>query len=82
MRTITDRPSRGRPSRGRIGLLILAVVVIILVLSLRGIAGFYTDYLWFGSVHFTSVFRGVVVTKVVLAVIFCVLFFLGILASL
>jgi len=82
VRTITDRPARGRPSRGRIGLLILAVVVIILVLSLRGIAGFYTDYLWFDSVHFTSVFRGVVVTKVVLAVIFCALFFIGILASL
>jgi uncharacterized protein len=81
VRTTTDRP-RGRPSRGRIGLLILAAVVIILVLSLRGIAGFYTDYLWFNSVHFSSVFRGVVVTKVVLAVVFCVIFLVGMLASL
>ena len=81
MRTTTDRP-RGRPSRGRIGLLVLAAVIIILILSLRGIAGFYTDYLWFNSVHFASVFRGVVVTKVVLAVVFCAIFFVGMFLSL
>ena len=38
-----------RPGRGRIILVVAAVGLFILVTSLRGIAGFYTDYLWFES---------------------------------
>jgi uncharacterized membrane protein (UPF0182 family) len=82
MRSTTDRPQRGRPSRARLGLLALAAVVIILIFSLRGMAGFYTDYLWFGSVHLTSVWKGVVATKVELALVFIAIFFVGCLVSL
>ena len=46
-----------------------------LIISLRGIAGFYTDYLWFGELHLTAVWRGVLGAKVLLAVVFTVVFF-------
>ena len=36
---------RVRTTRGRLGLLVAAVVIFILIISLRGIAGFYTDFL-------------------------------------
>ena len=77
MRATTDRPRRRRPSRSRIILAIVVLVVIVLIFSLRGIAGFYTDYLWFGSVHLTSVWAGVVATKLALAAVFSAVFFLA-----
>ncbi|HZU72486.1 MAG TPA: UPF0182 family protein [Acidimicrobiales bacterium] len=84
MRTFGDRPRRAgrRLSRTRIGLIVLVLVVIVGLFSLRGIAGFYTDYLWFASVHLTSVWRGVVWTKVVLALLFTALFFVAMWTSL
>src|SRR3546814_6954102 len=45
-------------------------------MSLRGIAGFYTDYLWFDSLDRASVWRGVLGAKIALAVIFTGTFFL------
>ena len=64
-------------------LLVVAVVVIILLIaSLRGLANFWTDYLWFQSIGFTSVFKGVLLTKVVLSVVFISIFFALMLASL
>ena len=47
-----------------IWLIVAAVVLLFLVTSLRGIAGFYTDYLWFDELGFTSVWRGVLGAKV------------------
>src|SRR5579884_1186867 len=82
MRSTSDRPRRRRPSRTRIGLLALLAVLIIVIFSLRGIAGFYTDYLWFGAVGFTSVWKGVVVTKIELAVVFTAIFFVAVWLSL
>jgi uncharacterized protein len=78
MRTPQDLPRRLPTSsrRFRIGLLIAVVAVIVLIASLRGLAGFYTDYLWFQSVGFTSVFRGVLLTKVLLSIVFIAIFFL------
>ena len=76
MRASTDRPRRRRPTRSRIILAIVVLVVVVLIFSLRGIAGFYTDYLWFGSVHLTSVWGGVVATKLALAAVFSAVFFL------
>ncbi|MGH3471058.1 MAG: UPF0182 family protein, partial [Nocardioidaceae bacterium] len=78
MRTPADLPRRlPRASRRtRIGVVVAIVVLILLIISLRGLARFWTDYLWFQSVGFTSVFRGVLLTKVVLAVVFVAIFFL------
>jgi uncharacterized protein len=77
MRTPQDMPRRlpGSTRRFRITILIVIVALIILVASLRGLAGFWTDYLWFQSVGFTSVFRGVLLTKLLLALIFILIFF-------
>ena len=72
----TDLPRR-RPARnrGRIGLIIAAAIVFVLLISLRGIAGFWTDYLWFGELKQTGVWRGVLGTKLLLAIVFSALFF-------
>jgi uncharacterized membrane protein (UPF0182 family) len=71
-----------RPSRQRIGILLVIGVLVILLFSLRGIAGFYTDFLWFGSVKLTSVWKGVVGVKIGLALVFIAVFFVAMLSSL
>ena len=43
-------------NKARIVLVILVVLLLVLFLSARGIAGFYTDYLWFDSLGQRSVF--------------------------
>ena len=77
MRAPTDMPRRQPrlPGRGRALIVVGVVVLFLLLTSLRGIAGFYTDYLWFQSLHRTNVFRGVLGAKVALAVIFTGAFF-------
>ncbi|MDQ6782971.1 MAG: UPF0182 family protein [Actinomycetota bacterium] len=84
MRTPADLPRRlPRTSRRfRIGVLAIVVVAILLLTSLRGLARFWTDYLWFSEVHFTSVFRGVLLTKIALAVVFIAIFFVMLFVSL
>ena len=47
----------------------LAVVIVVL-LSARSVAGFYTDYLWFDSVGFTGVWQGLLSAKIGLVVLF------------
>ena len=56
--------------RARTILILGIVALIVLIVSLRGIAGFYTDYLWFDSLGFSSVWRRVLLTKFALAGIF------------
>jgi uncharacterized membrane protein (UPF0182 family) len=68
--------------RLRVGVLVAVVVLILLLTTVRGAARFYTSYLWFKEVGFTSVFRGVLVTKVLLAVTFCIVFFVMLFVSL
>ncbi|MCC6436365.1 MAG: UPF0182 family protein, partial [Acidimicrobiales bacterium] len=74
-------PSEARPTRRRLSKksrVLVAVVLValtVLFLSLRGIAGFYTDYLWFDSLGASSVWRGVLGAKVALGVIFTGVFF-------
>ncbi|HEX2047549.1 MAG TPA: UPF0182 family protein [Acidimicrobiales bacterium] len=76
MRAPTDIAGRRRrPARGRIVLVLVAVALFLLLVSLRGIAGFYTDYLWFDELTLTSVWRSVLGTKIALGVIFTLLFF-------
>ncbi len=76
MRPTSDLPRRRASStRGRAGLIILVVAVVVLLTSLRGIAGFYTDYLWFDSLGLTSVWFGILGTRVGLAAAFSLAFF-------
>ncbi|MEA3056260.1 MAG: uncharacterized protein QOD30_1692, partial [Actinomycetota bacterium] len=79
MRMPADLPRRRRGfnvgSRGRVTLVVLAIALFVLLTSLRGIAGFYTDLLWFDSLGFRSVFTGVLGAKVTLTLIFSAVFF-------
>jgi hypothetical protein len=75
-----DSPRRSFGLRG--WLIGAAVVVVILLLSLRGLAHFYTDYLWFDEVGFTSTWRELLQAKVVPAVIFSAAFFVLMLVNL
>src|SRR5256714_14476838 len=56
-----------RPGRGRVLLVIAAIGLFVLITTLRSIASFYTDYLWFDSIGQTGVWRGVLGTKIGLA---------------
>ena len=76
MRVPTDLPRRPRRNaRGRIWIVVAIVALFILLTSLRSIAGFYTDYLWYKELHLTSVFRGILGAKILLAVVFTAIFF-------
>ncbi|MFV2038759.1 MAG: UPF0182 family protein [Acidimicrobiales bacterium] len=60
-----------RTSRRLRALIAMGVAAaIVLLLSLRGIANFYTDYLWFDSLGYTSVWRGVLLVQVLMAAVF------------
>jgi uncharacterized membrane protein (UPF0182 family) len=61
--------------RGRVILLSLLAVAFFLLVSLRGIAGFYTDYLWFDSLDLSAVWSRVLTTKATLSLIGGVVFF-------
>lgn len=73
------RPAAPRPAgsnRGRTLLIVAAIILFVFFTSLRGIAGFYTDFLWFDSLGFTGVWSGVLGAKISLAAIFVAIFFL------
>ena len=61
--------TRRRGNRGRIVLVVAVIALLILITSLRGLAGFYTDYLWFDSVGFSSVWRTLILSRVLLVVV-------------
>ena len=84
MRRPQDLPSRARlvAGRRRLWILIVIAVLIIIVASLRSIAIFYTDYLWFGSVHLSSVWRHLLVVKLALFFGFAAIFFVALWVSL
>ena len=48
---------------------ITIAVVVVIILALVSMSGFYADWLWFKSVNFTSVWSTVLMTKVVLFVV-------------
>jgi len=81
MRPPADVRPRRRP-RNRAGLIAAAAVLFFILTSLRGIASFYTDYLWFGELGLTSVWRGLIGAKVILALSFSALFFAVLLVNL
>ncbi len=80
MRTVSPPPTGGRPRFGsrrtRFIALLVAAGLLVLLLSLRGIARFYTDYLWFDSLDRTDVWGRVLLAKVALFLIFAVAFFI------
>lgn len=75
MRSMSTEPRPPRSRRLRGGLIALAVLLVVLFLSFRGIAGFYTDYLWFQSVDFTETWRGLLAAKIGLGLVFFTTFF-------
>ncbi|MBU3701101.1 MAG: hypothetical protein FGM58_03535 [Acidimicrobiia bacterium] len=76
MRVPTDMPQRRRRvSRGRLAIIILVGVGALLFLSVRGLAEFWTDYLWFDSLGVRSVFTGIIGARIALGAIFTLAFF-------
>ncbi len=75
MRVTPDAPKRRRRAPRRALLVVAGVVLFAGLTSLRGVAHFYTTYLWFDELGFTSVWRGVLGTKILLAVVFSAVFF-------
>jgi uncharacterized protein len=66
----------GRPRR-RIILLVVVAALVILAVSLRSLAGLYTDSLWYSSIHQHEVFSTVLTTKIGLFLVFGLVFFLA-----
>jgi len=62
-------------ARARTILLVVAVGLFLLIISARGIAGFYTDYLWFDQLGQGTTFRTILLAKLSLAAIFIGVFF-------
>ena len=73
---------RRRPLGLRGWLIGAAVLLVILLLSLRGLARFYTDYLWFKDVGFAHTWRALLSAKAVPALIFSAIFFVVMLVNL
>ena len=82
MRAPADRVRRRRRSTGRIGLIAFGVIAFFGLTSLRGIAGFWTTYLWFEELNLTSVWRGVLGMKIILVLVFTAVFFAVLFANL
>ncbi|MFA9564743.1 MAG: UPF0182 family protein, partial [Acidimicrobiales bacterium] len=85
MRVSSDLPERRRPSSSSRRRTIAAIVVglvLLLAISLKGLAGFYTDYLWFDALGFRSVFSTLLLVKVGLGLVFTGVFFLMMFISL
>jgi uncharacterized membrane protein (UPF0182 family) len=68
-------PRRRFEGRGRVVLITAAVLAVVLITSLRGIASFWTDYLWFDSLGQGGVFTGRLVAQFTLVVMFTGTFF-------
>ncbi|MFN8050472.1 MAG: UPF0182 family protein [Acidimicrobiales bacterium] len=79
MRNPQDLPRRRRrwgvPGRGRSVLIGLAVVLIVLVFSLRAIARVYTDFLWFDALGVARAWERQLQYQGILAVLFSLVFF-------
>ncbi len=73
---VSPRPRRiGRLSR-RFWIGLIIVVLFIGFLSLRSLAGLWTDQMWFSQTGYGSVWTTLLVTKVGLAVVFGLIFFI------
>ena len=72
---LTTDPSPRRRHRARWWLIGFVVVLVILLVSLRSLAGLYTDSLWFSSVGYHKVFSTLLVIKLGLFGVFGAIFF-------
>ena len=72
---LTADPSPRRRHRARWWLIGFVVVLIILLVSLRSLAGLYTDSLWFSSVDYHNVFSTLLAIKLGLFGVFGAIFF-------
>ncbi len=72
---LTADPSPRRRHRARFWLIALIVVLVILLVSLRSLAGLYTDSLWFSSVNLHNVFSTLLAVKIGLFGVFGAIFF-------
>ena len=64
----------GNSNRRRAVLVVFAIALVILITSLRGLANFYTDYLWFSSLDLGSVWSKILWTRVGLGALFTAIF--------
>ena len=69
-------------TRRRLVVFVAVAIVAIIALSLRSIAVLYTDLLWFSNVHFAEVWKGILLDKVGLAVVFGLVLFVLVFANL
>jgi len=75
-------PRRRLSPKGRVGLSVFVATLVVLFLSLRGIAGIYTDFLWFSSVDLSTVWTGILGARFALGAIFTGAFFVLLWANL
>jgi uncharacterized membrane protein (UPF0182 family) len=68
-------PRRRSRFRFRGWMIGVVVVLVVLLFSLRGLAGFYTDYLWFDSLGQGSTWSSLLAARVAPALVFTVVFF-------
>ena len=69
--------SRRRTNRGRILLGFGGLAIFLFFTSVRGLARFWTDYLWFDSLHLSSVWTSVLWAKIGLGLLFTAVFFVA-----
>ncbi len=77
MRPPTEmRASSGRSSNRRRAVLIVAAIgVVVFIASLRGLANFYTEFLWFDALGLGSVWRRIIAARAALGALFTAIFF-------
>jgi uncharacterized protein len=76
------KPRTANPNRRRVVIIVVLAALLALFLSARGIAKFYTDFLWFDQLGFSSVFTGILGAKIALTLIFTTIFFVLMFVSL
>ena len=75
MRPPERMKSRRRTNRARVLLGIGGLAIFLFFTSIRGLAGFWTDYLWFDSLSLSSVWTSVLWAKIGLGLLFTAVFF-------
>jgi uncharacterized protein len=73
----TRLPRIRRGGRRRVWLIAILAILLIVLLSLQGVATFYTNYLWYRSERLTFVWRTIVEAKLELAAVFILVMFVA-----